>query len=382
MRLEGYALGDTIKGGFAEVYLIILGSLVICMMTGFYWVLERWLLAYGICVKNKRMRLLRIAGSVLAVALCSLWRTFGLIIIHLTALSLLAECIAIVIQRAAGKYKGKSWYRRILIFCRGGVLPGLLTCLLLGYGAWNMTHIVETEYTVVSNKLQSDYEVVLLTDTHYGTIQNPDVLKRKIEEINALQPDLIILGGDIVEEGTSKEAMQEAFSVLGDLKSTYGTFYIYGNHDRQHYIENRTYSDEELAHSLEGNGITVLSDQWVILGDELVLAGREDADRPEGRASLEKLLEEVDKSRFLIVADHQPIETEENAALGVDLEVSGHTHAGQMFPMGYISELLGTRNYGEYQEDTCRVIVSSGAAGWGFPIRTQKRCEYVVIHLR
>lgn len=328
------------------------------------------------------MRLLRIAGSVLVVSVCLFWRTFGIILAHLIGLSLLVECIAFVLRRALRKHQEKSWYRRIRIFLGGGALPILLTCLFLGYGAWNMNRIVETEYTVASDKLQSEYEVVLITDTHYGTIQNPEVLKGKVDKINALQPDLVILGGDIVEEGTSKEAMQEVFAVLGDLKSTYGTFYVYGNHDRQHYIEDRTYSDEELSQSLEKNGITALCDQWVMLGDELILAGREDVDRPEGRASVENLLEGADRSRFLIVADHQPVEAEENAAWGVDLEVSGHTHAGQMFPVGYLSELFGTRNYGEYQEDTCKVIVSSGAAGWGFPFRTQGKCEYVVIHLR
>ena len=364
------------------MYVILLVGLALCMVTILYWISGRWMISYGIHVKIRSVRLLRAAGSVLAAVFSIRWSIFGLIIAYLIALSLLAECIATAIRRAAGKYQEKSWYRRIRMFCCGGALPILLTCLVLGYGAWNMDHIVETEYTVVSDKLQSDYEVVLITYTLYGTIQNPDVLKEKINEINAVQPDLVILGGDIVEEGTSKDDMREVFSLLGDLKSTYGTFYVYGNHDRQYYMEDRTYSDDELAQSLEENGITALSDQWVNLGDDLVLAGREDAERPEGRDSLEKLLEGADRSRFLIVADHQPLEAEENAAQGVDLEVSGHTHAGQMFPVGYISELSGTRNYGEYQEDSCRIIVSSGAAGVGFPLRTQERCEYVVIHLR
>ncbi len=94
------------------------------------------------------------------------------------------------------------------------------------------------------------------------------------------------------------------------------------------------------------------------------------------------MLKDIDRSRFIIVADHQPVGAEENAAAGVDLELSGHTHAGQIFPIGYFTEVSGGMNYGEYQEGDCRVIVSSGTTGWGFPIRTQGKCEYVVVHLR
>lgn len=362
------------------MFLIIFGALALLVAFGLYWALGKWLSCYGIQVKSKTVRLLRIAGSVFAVSCVFFWRTAGLIIAHLVVLSLLAELVATIIRRVAGKYQEKSWYRAGKIFLCGGILPVLITCLLLSYGAWNMSRIVKTEYTISSGKLRADYDIVLITDTHYGTIQDPDLLREKIAEINALQPDLVILCGDIVEEGTSKEAMQEAFSVLGSLESTYGTYYIYGNHDRQHYIAAPAYSEEELAQAMAENGITPLSDQSVTLGEELVLIGREDAGQP-GRASLDKLLEGVDANRFLIVADHQPVEVEENAALGVDLMVSGHTHGGQIFPIGYISDFIGIRHYGLYRVDTSNLIVSSGFTGWGFPIRTQEKCEYVVIHL-
>ena len=112
------------------------------------------------------------------------------------------------------------------------------------------------------------------------------------------------------------------------------------------------------------------------------MAGREDAARISGRVSSKELLRGADQNRFIIVADHQPIEAEENAAEGADLQLSGHTHAGQIFPVGHFTEFFGGLNYGEYQEGGCKVIVSSGATGWGFPIRTQGNCEYVVIHLK
>ncbi len=84
---------------------------------------------------------------------------------------------------------------------------------------------------------------------------------------------------------------------------------------------------------------------------------------------------------FLLTLDHQPLETAENAAAGVDLMLSGHTHAGQLFPVGYLTEWTGGMNYGLYQTGNFQSIVSSGFAGWGYGIRTQGHCEYVIVDI-
>ncbi|MDO4299400.1 MAG: metallophosphoesterase [Lachnospiraceae bacterium] len=246
-----------------------------------------------------------------------------------------------------------------------------------------MTQVIKTEYQIVTDKNVGNYKLVLITDTHYDTIQDTNVLKQKIAEINQESPDLVILGGDIVEEDTSKKAMEEVFQVLGGLESTYGIYYVYGNHDRQPYTEHRSYTDQELEDAISGNGITILADSYQEINEDLILAGREDAKwgNHSGRASVEELLADVDREKYIIVADHQPIEAKENDAQGVDLELSGHTHAGQIWPIGIISELTGILNYGKYQQGNCQIIVSSGFTGWGYPVRTQEHCEYVVIHI-
>ncbi|MGN0252392.1 MAG: metallophosphoesterase [Oliverpabstia sp.] len=229
-----------------------------------------------------------------------------------------------------------------------------------------------------------DYKIVLITDTHYGTIQNTDVLKNKIDEINAQNPDIALLGGDIVEEGMSKEAMEEAFQVLGRIQAKYGVYYVYGNHDRQPYTRNKSYTDEELANAIQSNGITILEDSFVEINHDLILAGRGDAAwrNTSGRATVEEILQGADREKYIIVADHQPIEAEENDMQGVDMELSGHTHAGQIWPVGLLSEMIGILNYGEYQTGNCNVIVSSGFTGWGYPVRTEEHCEYVVVNIK
>ena len=263
------------------------------------------------------------------------------------------------------------------------LLPILLTAAVMAYGIQNMNHIIRTDYQLLYAKLSRDYKIALIADTHYGTIQDGKLLEEKIDEINAQKPDLVVLAGDIVEEGTSNEEMHEVFETLGRLKSTYGTYFIFGNHDPQNYTQNPSYTVKELVKVIRDNGITVLRDQWKEIGDDLALVGRKDAgwNNSDKRRSSRKLLSSVDQSRYIIVADHQPLDTEENSRLGADLQLSGHTHAGQIFPIGVINTLRGDLNYGDFQIDGLTAIVTSGFTGWGYSFRTQAHCEYVMIDL-
>lgn len=362
------------------LWMFFLALLMAVILGGLFWITGRYLSFWGLAGRVKHSRMLRFGLTLLFGVICLKSRMAALAVLHLFAIFALTE-LAVFLIRRMRRNRGS---RRRRLFAgkiyRSGVVPLLLTGLFLGYGYNNMQHIAKTEYTVSSDKLSGDYKIVLITDTHYGTIQDPSVLKSAVEEISGQKPDVVILGGDIVEEGTSKEAMEEAFSVLGSIESRYGIYYVYGNHDRQLYTRVRAYTEDELANAIEQSGIEILNDRVIPVNEEIVLAGREDVAKASGRKPLEELLGEADRNQFLIVADHQPVDAEENAKLGVDLELAGHTHAGQIFPVGVINELTGF-NYGAYQVGDCTVIVSSGATGWGFPVRTQKHCEYVVISL-
>lgn len=362
--------------------LILLG-MMLCLGAGLYWMAGRWLTLYGIDGKKTGLRILRGLAALAGVGACFVWYTALIAEAHLLVLFAVTELTARLLRRIARRHCGGKRYILLRRIYHSGLVPVLLLCLILGYGYWNMGTIRAEEYTISSQKLSSDYDIVFLSDVHYGTVQSPEILNQAIEQINALHPDAVILGGDIVEDGTSWEAMTEAFRALGKLESTWGTYFIYGNHDRQRYRApiSRSYTEEELEQAIRAWGIEILQDRWVPIGGEVVLAGREDA-AGAGRLSAGALLEDADRERFLIVADHQPLGVEENAAAGVDLQLSGHTHAGQIFPGGFLIDLFGGMHYGLYREGDCRVIVSSGAAGWGFPIRTQGKCEYVVVHLR
>jgi hypothetical protein len=350
-----------------------------------YSLIRRIMKFYGLDVKKNQFKTLNIALAIAATFSCvNLFSTSAMVVLHILVTALVLDLAELAVQ-LAGKNRQHGKAYKIWEKVHGcGLVPVVITCAIFVYGFINMNHVIQTEYTVTTDKKVGSYKIVLITDTHYGTIQDTDILKEKVEEINAQNPDIVILGGDIVEEGTTKEMMQEVFSMFGGMKSQYGVYYVYGNHDRQPYTNNRSYTDEELENAILAGGITILEDGYTEINDDLVLVGRGDAawGNVSGRASTEEILEGVDRNKYIILADHQPIEAEENDAQGVDLELSGHTHAGQIWPTGLLTELSGGLNYGKYQVGNCNVVVSSGFAGWGYPIRTGKHSEYVIVTIQ
>lgn len=361
------------------MYVLILLVGVYC-----YYYIKRIMKFFGVYSKGNILKILNVFIAVFIAFSCiNRWSLVTMIILHILVISILLDIVVLITKRILRNKKKRKYNDVCRRIYECGVAPIVITAMLLTYGFFNINYAVKTEYYVDTDKNIEPYKIVLITDTHYGTIQDTDILKGKVDEINAQNPDIVLLGGDIVEEGNSKKEMQEVFQVLGGIQAKYGVFYVYGNHDRQPYTRNKSYTDEDLDKSIQSSGITILEDSFVEINHDLILVGRSDAawGNTSGRVPVEEILKGVDREKYIIVADHQPIEAEENAMQGVDLELSGHTHAGQIWPVGIISEIIGILNYGKYQIGSCNVIVSSGFTGWGYPVRTEEHCEYVVVNV-
>lgn len=366
------------------MYIIIM--LVIVLAAGIYifFRLRRLLGFYGADTGKKWIKAVNIILAVIPALLCTvLFSNTAIIILHITAAFMLFDIIAYAASRIYGKrQKGRAAALLSRLF-QYGILPLIAAFAVIGYGFYNMNHIRETEYIINTDRITGSYRILFLSDIHYGTVQNKKVLQDKISVINSSHPDIVVLGGDITEEGTSKEEMEEVFKLLGGIGNRYGIYYVYGNHDRQPYTNHRTYTDEELRQAILQNGITILEDNYIEIEQDLILAGRADATmgRTSDRLSPGEILKGADKEKYIIMADHQPVEASENNKNNVSLELSGHTHGGQIWPAGLVSGIAGVLNYGEYKEGNCKVIVSSGVAGWTYSMRTGKHCEYVIIDI-
>ena len=339
--------------------------------------------------KTRKMRIIRILISVV-IGGCSamMSRTISMVMLHLIVLFLFFDVVAFVLRLFLRRKKESGVYHVLHKIYRCGALPVVIFIIVMIYGLTNMTEVKQTDYSLATVKEIGNYKIALLTDTHFDTIQSKDTVKEALTNLQNQHPDFLVLGGDIVEENTSYESMQEIFAMAGKVKTKYGVYYVYGNHDRQPYTTNKAYTEKQLDETIEKNGIHILKDSYTIINDEIILLGRDDAGwgNTSGRKSTKEILQKIPQKdreeKYIIAVDHQPIEAEENAQAGVDLELSGHTHAGQIWPIGHFTEMAGQLNYGLYQRGSCKVIVSSGEAGWGYSMRTQEHCEYVMINLQ
>ena len=228
-------------------------------------------------------------------------------------------------------------------------------------------------------KGNSEIRIVAASDIHLGTVIGRTRFDRIVEKINALSPDLVLLPGDIVDEDLAPVIRENLGEALRNIRARYGVLAITGNHE---YIGGA----EEASRYLTEHGVTMLRDSMVRLENGIQIVGREDrSSRQFGgkqRKPLQELMSEVDPGFPVILMDHQPFHLEEAAAAGVDLQLSGHTHHGQLWPLNFITRAVYEVSWGFKQVGGTQVYVSSGVGTWGPPVRTGNRPEIVSIRFR
>ena len=260
------------------------------------------------------------------------------------------------------------------------IVNALCVAAYMIYGTVNMQTVKADRISFSSDKLKNSYKVVFVSDLHVGSSQSLRTTEETIRRIADEAPDFIILGGDLTDEFTTREEMEKTFSLLGKINTP--VYYVYGNHEAQPSIPDkneRTYTDEELEYAVISNGIHLLRDKWTRFSDDLIIFGRENYNSPDRKPISE--IPARPNDAFVLLADHTPYETEEIKASGADLQLSGHSHAGQLFPLNTIYELAGYDAYGFFRHGDTTLYVSPGVSGWLFPFRTEKSCNYGVITL-
>lgn len=220
--------------------------------------------------------------------------------------------------------------------------------------------------------------VVVASDIHLGTIIGQKKLAGIVDQINELRPDLVLFAGDVVDEDLGPVIRQNLGATLLSIRARNGVYGITGNHE---YIGGA----EEACAYLEAHGIRMLRDTCVEIEGGLHLAGRQDRSSAQfggrPRKPLDAVLAGVDTRAPIILMDHQPFDLHEATDHGVDLQISGHTHHGQLWPFNYITSAIYEVSWGYLQKGRTHFYVSSGVGTWGPPVRTGNRPEIVEITL-
>jgi uncharacterized protein len=257
------------------------------------------------------------------------------------------------------------------LFWSGIILVGGL----VGAGFVNarnpMINTLEITIDKPANGMQR-LEAIVMSDIHLGTIIGPAYLAKIIRKVNALKPDIIILPGDILDEDLGPVIRQNTGEVLKQLQAPLGVFGVMGNHE---YIG----GGAQAYNYLKDHGIIMLRDSVYFVNESFIIAGREDRDKSRftgiERLSLDSLLQNADFSYPVILVDHQPYYLEQAAELGVDLQLSGHTHAGQIWPLSYLINAIYTLSHGYGQIGNMHAYVSNGVGTWGPPVRIGNKPE-------
>lgn len=270
-------------------------------------------------------------------------------------------------------YKGFYFYAIIIFFA--------LYAILALTGTLNASFSKIKSYEIVVNKhLNKPINIVMVSDIHLGNIIRNKRLKKMVQIINSLNPDIIAIAGDIVDSNITPFTERNMAEEFSHLKSKYGTYAVLGNHDLM------TKSIDKIIEILNENGVTVLRDEAILIDNSFYIIGRDDVTiklyTKKNRKPLLDIIKELDKSKALILIDHNPKDVKESYSADIDLQLSGHTHKGQISPLNFLTKKAFEVDYGHLQKDNFNVIVSSGYGTWGPPIRLGSKSEIVLIKLK
>jgi predicted MPP superfamily phosphohydrolase len=330
-------------------------------------------------------RLLRtLAPGAAADQLLRLGILYAFLMVYLWLLFLLYDLFCLIL-RLAGRF---SEARDAVLHPSGSVgsvaaLAVLLISLaFLVAGFLNARHVHIKTLDLRIEKRAGDLSrlnAVMASDFHLGAYNGSGRLKNLVEKINSLDPDIVLFAGDIVDESVSTAEEEEMIGILRGLRAPLGVFSVTGNHEYYSGLEkNLDY--------LERADVRVLQDEAQIIADSFWIIGRRDRTaRSFGgrRLSLGEIIEKnrVDVSLPLFVLDHQPVGLKEAEEAGIDLQLSGHTHAGQLFPFSLINRRLYEQAWGYLRKGGTQYYVSSGAGTWGPPVRTGSVSEIVRLRI-
>jgi len=244
---------------------------------------------------------------------------------------------------------------------------------VVAFGIWNFHHIRYHEFPVEiprRSSAASQLRIAFAADFHLGEQTEPDFMARFVDKVNALKPDIVLFGGDILEGDRRDTALARFEAGFRRIESRYGVYGVLGNHDR--FAGAR-------ADFFEKAGIRILRDEVVKIDDAFYLAGRLDGGRTAARKSAASVLAGATEDLPLVLLDHRPTDLEAVSRTRTDIQLSGHTHHGQLFPINFITDREYELSWGHLQKGSTHFYVTSGIQLWGPRVRTIGYSEIMVL---
>ena len=253
------------------------------------------------------------------------------------------------------------------------------TGVLLAVGYYNATHPTVNTVDVEIDKRAAGRDsltIVMAADLHLGCINGRGALQRWVAAINDQHPDIVLLPGDVFDDNPASVARKKLGDILAEINAPLGVYFAPGNHEGLGNLS-------QAVDYLKAHGVQVLLDETVCVDSSFYVAGR--LDRSGSRHGVKrKPLRELAPAgeKPIIVLDHQPVELSEAVAAGVDLQVSGHTHRGQLWPFSLLTKHIYELDWGHLRKGNTHFYVTQGVGSWGPPVRLGTRSEIVRLNVR
>ncbi len=257
-----------------------------------------------------------------------------------------------------------------------GLIVVIIFISLFLYGSYNAYSPVIRTYKVHINEHSriDSFSIAMASDMHFGHLSGLAHARRLVKEIDQLQPDLILLPGDIIDDDPGAFIRKNMGEVLSGFSAPLGVYGVLGNHE---YYGGAI---PQFLKEMDRIGIRILQDEVLSIKDSFHLVGRKDKTDKQ-RKSIAELTSDLNKDIPIIMMDHQPAEIRQAEEHDVDLLLSGHTHRGQMAPNHLITRRIFDLDWGYRQFGKLHAIVSSGYGFWGPPIRIGSRSEIIKIEV-
>lgn len=316
------------------------------------------------------------------------------ILLYLLMFIALFDLIRLIARHT--KLKNTMLFTRVGIISAGSIIAMCAAAVCI-YGFLNARHITVSNFEVTINKTCGgikDMKVVLIADTHMGYAIGADQIEQMAERINEQDADLVVFAGDIFDNSYKNlddpERIAKAFR---SIKSKYGIYAVFGNHDIEEQIlmgftfryDGKQENAKGMYDFIDRCGIKLLTDETVLVDDKFYIVGRRDGEKvgtPDGkRKTIEELTEGIDKSKPVFVIAHEPDELQETADAGADIDFSGHTHDGQLFPLTIPVRLMWENPCGMIKKDDMYSLVTSGVGVYGPFMRVGTHAEIAVLDI-
>lgn len=216
-------------------------------------------------------------------------------------------------------------------------------------------------------------KIVAISDLHLGYNIGKKEFEGWVNTINAENPDIVLIAGDMIDNSVRPLNKGHFEEIFHKIKAPYGIYACLGNHEYLSGINNS-------LDFLNKTGINLLRDSVALVDSSFYVVGRDDKSNPN-RKPLKDLVAGLDKTKPILLLDHQPYDLEEAEACGIDFQFSGHTHQGQVWPISMITKKIYEDDHGFLKKGNTNIYVSSGIGIWGGKFRIGTQSEYVVVDI-